>query len=100
MNIVSYVKFKTLCRSQVTYLRASLALGWPPGDFGLKSSHWCSNSQHGALSVPGRLWATVGVLAQGGPGTFRNMKCMFSREFIVFLQRHGTTWVNRKEHEQ
>lgn len=98
MSIVSYFKFKTLCRSQMTHLRASLALGWPLGDFGLKSSHWCSNSQHCALSVPGSLWGTVGCLLREALGTFRNRKCMFCREFIGFLQRNSTTWVSHEEH--
>lgn len=53
-----------------------------------------------ALPVPGNPGGTVGCLLREALGTFRNMKCMFSREFIVFLQRIGPTWVNHKGHKQ
>lgn len=40
-------------------------------------------------------WAAMGSFAWGGSRAFRSMECMFSREFIVFVQRKGPTWVSK-----
>lgn len=39
----------------------------------------------------------MGCLLREALGAFRNMKRMFSREFIVFLQRNGPTWSTIKD---